>query len=71
MPRKRVIQEHHIRYKSRDGQDETVMLYKGEHQIISLINLYTRKKVSKGFIFTLERWLNENRNRGEDIGRSQ
>lgn len=63
----RIVQEHHIKYKERDGYDETVFIYKGEHQILTLINLYTRKTVSKGFVTALSKWLKENRKRAKPV----
>jgi hypothetical protein len=63
----RIVQEHHILYKERDGKDKTVFVWKGEHQILTLLNLYTRVRVSKGFIQALRFWLKNNGSRGIDI----
>jgi len=62
MPRKQVIQQHHICY----DPETTVKLYKGEHWIIT--QLQRRKKVSKGFITALKVWLALNEDRAEDLG---
>lgn len=69
MPRKRVVQEHHIKYKERDGKDQTVLVWKGEHQILTLITLYTKVRVSKGFVKALSIWLKENRKRATKISK--
>lgn len=65
--RRRVIQEHHIKYREKDGYDETVFIYKGEHQILTLMGLYTKKSVSNGFVYALKRWLLENEHRGVNL----
>ena len=66
-PKKRVIQKHHIKYKERDGVEQTVYVWRGEHQILTMINLYTRKNVSKGFTKALRIWLRENGKRAKAI----
>lgn len=47
---KRIIQKHHISY----NPEEIVMVYKGEHNILTKIQWYTRKTVSAGFIRALK-----------------
>jgi predicted ATP-grasp superfamily ATP-dependent carboligase len=54
--RKVTIQEHHIRY----NPEIKVRVYRGEHGILSRIQWYCRKKVSKGFIKALKMWIQEN-----------
>lgn len=57
-----VIQEHHLVYQKGKPEEkigETVLLYKGEHWAITL--LQRRKNISKGFIRAIEFWLDENK----------
>lgn len=49
-----VIQAHHLSY----SPEIKVRIFKGEHWIVSLMN--RRKKVSKGFIRALEKWIVDN-----------
>lgn len=65
--RKRVVQEHHVKYAAQDGYDETVLVFKGEHHILTLLGLYTKNTVSTGFIYALKRWLTENEHRGMNL----
>jgi len=53
MSKKQTIQRHHIKYKEKDGHDWVVTVFKGEHQILTKMQWYCRKKVSKGFITAL------------------
>jgi hypothetical protein len=64
---KRVIQEHHIKYKKKDGYDWTVIVYKGEHQILGLIKRYTKKNVSQGFSDALINFVLENQKRARKL----
>ena len=59
----RVVQRHHISYKP----EIVVTIYKGEHQILGLINRYEQKTVSKGFIRALKVWLALNEHRAREI----
>jgi len=51
----KVVQDHHWIYPSEKHpeQEYTEPVFKGEHQIITKIQWYTKKDVSSGFI----RWL--------------
>jgi len=60
---KRIIQRHHISY----DPEVIVPITKGEHAILTKIQWYTKKFVSKGFLTALEVFLALNRNRGEDL----
>ena len=51
----RAIQTHHISY----DPPKTVVVYKGEHKILSLMQWYERKSVSKGFIASLKHFIRE------------
>ena len=53
MPKKPVIQEHHISYEP----EETVLIYKGEHYILTL--LQWRKYISKGLIKSLKQFIKD------------
>jgi len=53
MPKKPVIQEHHISYEP----EKTVLIYKGEHYILT--QLQWRKYISKGLIASLKQFCND------------
>ena len=59
----RTIQKHHISY----DPPETVTVFQGEHYILSLIDRYERKSVSKGFIKALKIWIKQNEKRAIDL----
>jgi len=62
---KKVIQGHHLIYKS-DKQDEVVVkMYKGEHWVIT--QLQRRKKISKGIIKALKHWIILNEDKAIDL----
>ncbi len=69
MKKARVIQGHHILYNSPDhpGQEWKVPIYRGEHQISTLMQLYTRKSVSKGFLKWLAFFIIRNEDRAIDL----
>jgi len=63
MNKPRVVQSHHHLYGSPEhGQSEWVSLvYRGEHECISKLRLYSKKTVSKGLLkdlllFALMNW---------------
>lgn len=60
---KYVLQKHHIKYEP----EITVVVTKGEHKILSLMQWYCRKKVSKGFIQALKYFIRENEARARDF----
>ena len=53
MPKKPVIQEHHISYEP----ERTVLIYKGEHYILTL--LQWRRYLSKGFMESLKQFIKD------------
>jgi uncharacterized protein involved in tellurium resistance len=58
---KKGVSEHHVRYKEKDGYDFTVNVTKGEHLVLTRLNWYTKKHVSRGLInaliiFCLDNW---------------
>lgn len=59
----RAIQKHHISY----DPPETVTVFQGEHYILTLIDRYERKSVSKGFIKALKLWIKNNEWRAIDL----
>ena len=69
--KKYVIQEHHLKYQRKDKvmakTGETVLLYKGEHWAITLMQ--RRKRISKGFLRALEYWIEQVKNTAIDLSR--
>ena len=59
----RPIQKHHISY----DPEEVVTVFQGEHYILSLIDRYERKSVSKGFIIALKKWIRDNEHKAVDL----
>jgi len=59
----RVVQNHHISY----DPEITVRIYKGEHEILGKINMYTKNTVSTGFIKALKTWIALNEDRAWDL----
>ena len=55
----RVIQNHHITYTP----ELTVKIFKGEHRCITLMNRYSKRTVSKGFLRCLRRFIKENKDK--------
>jgi len=53
MPKKPVIQEHHITYEP----ERTVLIYKGEHYILT--QLQWRRYISKGMIEALKQFIKD------------
>jgi len=49
----RVINRHHISYEP----EVTVKIFKGEHRCITLMERYSKRTVSKGFIECLEHFI--------------
>ena len=63
MGKPRVIQNHHFSY----DPEIKGKLWKGEHEILTKINMYTRKSVSTYFIQCLEAWAVLNKSRALDL----
>jgi hypothetical protein len=53
MPKKPVIQEHHITY----DPERTVLIYRGEHYILT--QMQWRRYISKGFIEALKQFVKD------------
>jgi len=59
----RTVQKHHISY----DPEVTVTIFQGEHYILSLLDRYERKTVSRGFIEALKLWIRQNESRAVDL----
>lgn len=59
----RKINRHHISYEP----EIIVKIYSGEHQILTLLDRYEKRTVSKGFIRALKVWLALNEHRAREI----
>jgi hypothetical protein len=59
MARRTVVQEHHIRYPNDPRGEWKVIVYKGEHFVLT--RLQWRRRISKGFIEALENFIAENK----------
>ena len=57
-----VIQKHHISY----DPEIVVSVYKGEHWILT--QLQRRKRVSKGFVKSLNVWLAQHEHKAIELG---
>lgn len=60
---KRVIQQHHISY----DPDVSVHIYKGEHMLLTKMQWFCKKNVSRGFITALKVFIAENEYRAKDL----
>jgi hypothetical protein len=60
---KRIIQEHHISY----DPSFSVLVYKGEHHILSKMQWFCRKKVSRGFITALKVFIAEHEHTAKQL----
>jgi len=70
MPKKsrgvgRATQNHHISY---ENPEWIVPIYKGEHEIATKMNLYSRKTVSQGFIVLMLDFIGKNFDRAIKLG---
>ena len=59
----RVIQKHHSSYEP----EVTVKIFKGEHRCITLMNRYSKRTVSKGFIHCLELFIDTHMDKVVDL----
>ena len=59
----RAKQKHHISY----DPEITVIIYKGEHAILTKIGWYEKNTVSKGFIRSLKSWIALNEDRAIEL----
>jgi hypothetical protein len=55
----RVVNTHHISYEP----EITVDIFAGEHQCITLMERYSKRTVSKGFLRCLRRFIKENKHK--------
>jgi hypothetical protein len=62
-----VIQTHHLSY----NPEVKVLTYKGEHAILSRMQWYCRKKVSRGFIEALKIFIKENEAKAVELNRKE
>ena len=67
LKKKKAIQVHHIKYKKKDGRDWKVRVFKGEHYILTRIQWYCKKRVSKGFIIALKNFIKERKWESEEL----
>jgi len=63
MSKPRITQSHHISY----DPEVTVRIYKGEHSILTKIQWYCKKSVSKGFIKALKHFIALNEDKAEEL----
>ena len=61
----RAIQKHHISY---ENPEWTVPIYKGEHELLTKMNLYSKKTVSQGFIVAMLQFIMDNFSRAISLG---
>ena len=57
----RAIQKHHITYEDEDTPERTVMVYRGEHGVLTKIQWWCPSPCSKGFIEALEQYIADNK----------
>jgi len=55
----RRVQQHHLSY----DPEVTVTMFQGEHLVLSLLERYDRKTVSRGFVEALKLWIRQNEDR--------
>lgn len=62
-----VVQPHHVQYASLDGKtpEIVVRVWKGEHWLLTWMN--RRKRISKGFIFSLKFFIEKNEKYAEEL----
>ncbi len=60
----RAIQRHHIRYQP----EWTVPIYKGEHECLTKLNLYSKKDLSQGLVTALLQFVLDNYARATKLG---
>jgi hypothetical protein len=60
----RAVNKHHIRYEP----EWVVPIYKGEHECLTKLNLYSRKTISMGLITSLLQFIMDNYSRATKLG---
>lgn len=58
-----IVQRHHITYEP----ERVVYITKGEHLILTRMQWFCKKIVSKGFITALRQFIKDNASRSEDL----
>lgn len=61
-----VVQLHHIYYEEKNGKDLVVKVFRGEHYILTKMQQFSRKKVSKGFLYALREFI-DNQVKGKEV----
>jgi len=64
MKKGRSIQRHHVRYEP----EWTVAIYKGEHECLTKLHLYSKKSLSQGLITALLQFVQDNYQRATELG---
>ena len=59
----RATQVHHIKYEP----EETVKIFQGEHEILTKIQWYNKKSVSKGFLRALRLYIKESKDKAVEL----
>ena len=54
MAGERTVQEHHIIYPSDKNKEETVIVFKGEHGVLTKMQWWCKGKTSVGFLKALK-----------------
>jgi len=67
--KKRVTQRHHQIYSSPDHpeQEKIVRVFKGEHECLTKMHRYSRRRVSRGFLSSLALFIVLNADRAEEL----
>jgi len=59
----RIIQRHHVSYKP----EVIVKIYKGEHEVLTKTERYSKKTLSAGFIRAMKSWIALNEHRAKEL----
>ncbi len=59
----RIVHSHHVSY----DPEIIVKCFAGEHQVLGLMERYSKRTVSKGFLRCLRRFIKENRHKAVDL----
>ena len=63
----RSIQGHHITYASKGDVDRIVKVYKGEHGVLTKIQWWCPKPMSKGFLEALQQVIDDNKDEAIEL----
>jgi len=61
--KERITNRHHISY----NPEIVVVIYRGEHEILTKIERYSKKTLSAGFIRALKSWIALNEHRAKEL----